>query len=398
MKRLLVALTVVSACAEGPGAEQYGFITTLGRDTVSIESVTRRGNEITSDEVDRFPRVRRRHSSITLKDDGSIERLVMDIHTPSEPENQRDRRVQADVGREDVRITKHDGTGTVTRSFRTEGGVAMAHVPQMYSLYELTFAAARRRARESDPPTGDTVRFRQFYIDREFDNFPLHRGFVRLTGDNGAEIRHDWLSGIGQATFDSADRMLTYNGSRTTYDVRVQRVSSVPDIAATAERFADEEAKGGGVKSLSVRDTTRARIGDATFNVDYGRPLTRGRRILGNVVRYNAVWRTGANAATQFTTSAPIKLGNLDLAAGTYTLWTVPRENGTAELIVNKQHGQWGTEYDRNQDLGRVALKTESVSNPVERFTITINTTDSRHAALVMEWGTFRWTAPIVID
>ena len=68
--------------------ERYGFITRLGLDTIAVESVTRSGDRVTSDAVDRFPRVRRRHTEIELRPDGGIRHLVMDIHTPSEPANQ----------------------------------------------------------------------------------------------------------------------------------------------------------------------------------------------------------------------------------------------------------------------------------------------------------------------
>ena len=151
------------------------------------------------------------------------------------------------------------------------------------------------------------------------------------------------------------------------------------------------------MKSLSVRDTARGKIGNTTFMVDYGRPLARGRVLLGNIIRYNAVWRTGANAATQFSTSAPINLAGLPVPAGMYTLWTVARENGSADLIVNTQTGQWGTEYNSKLNLGRAALKTETVSTPVEKFTISIVKTDATHGELVFEWGSFRWSAPIVV-
>ena len=69
----------------------------------------------------------------------------------------------------------------------------------------------------------------------------------------------------------------------------------------------------------------RASIGAASFTVDYARPLARGRRLVGDVIPFGYVWRTGANAATQFSTSAPSTLRRLKLAAGKYTLWTVPR-------------------------------------------------------------------------
>jgi hypothetical protein len=238
---------------------------------------------------------------------------------------------------------------------------------------------------------------RQFYIDREFDRFPLHHGVVRLVSRDTAEITHDWLSGTGVATFDSSGHLQTYSGARTTYLVDVQRLAQLPDVDSIGERFAALESKSGGAKQLSVRDTVRAAIGDATFTVDYGRPLARGRTLVGGVIPYDRVWRTGANAATQLTTSAPITLAGLALPAGTYTLWTVPRSAGV-ELVVNRQHGQWGTSYDRSQDLGRAPMATSTATTPVDAFTISIAPTDARRGTLAMEWGPFRWTAPIVVQ
>ena len=198
-----------------------------------------------------------------------------------------------------VHIIKKDDAGTLRYNFATNGAVAMAHVPQMYSLYELYFDAAFARAAALKRVAGDTVQLRQFYIDREFDRFPLHRGVVRVLADNRAEIQHDWLSGTGQATFDSTGRLLTYSGARTTYLVDVARVDSQPDIKSIGDRFAAlEAASGGAVRQLSPRDTVRASVGHASITIDYSRPLARGRVLLGNVIPYDQVWRTGANAAT----------------------------------------------------------------------------------------------------
>jgi hypothetical protein len=397
MNRLLLVVLALPACSANQPTERYGFIARLGRDTISVESVTRRGNKVTSDEVDRFPRVRQRHTEIELGPDGGIKHLVMDIHTPSEDEKQRERRVVADVTKDSVHISKRDGTGTVKRAFATGGSIAMAHLPQMYSLYELYFAAGLQRAAALKVPTGDTVRLRQFYIDREFDRFPLHRGIVRLTPSGKAEIAHDWLAGIGEATVDSSYHLVHYSGARTTYKVDVNRLTEVPDVQAIGAQFAALETKNGGVKQLSVRDTTRASVGAAAFTIDYSRPLARGRELLGNIIPYDRVWRTGANAATQFTTSAPITIAGINVPAGTYTLWTVPRANGSADLIVNKQIGQWGTGYDGSQDVGMAHMTTETLTTPVEMFTISVVPTDGRHGTLALEWGPFRWTAPIIV-
>ena len=396
MKRLVLLFLAVDACGARSTAERYGFVARLGVDTISVESVTRNGNTLVSDEVDRFPRVRQRHTEIQLGPDGGIRHLAMDITTPSEPPSERHRHVVAAVYGDSVHLSKEDSTGTKRYAFGNGGALTMAHLPQMYSLIDLYFAAALRRADSTKLPQGDSVRVRQFYIDREFDRFPLHEGFVRPLPEHKAELWHDWLSGVGEATFDSAYHMLTYSGARSTYKVNVTRLTTPPDVAGIGARFAAQEPSAGGVKQLSVRDTARGTIGAATFMVDYGRPLARGRVLLGNLIPIDRVWRTGANAATQFTTSAPITLAGLRLPKGTYTLWTIPRENG-AELIVNKQVGQWGTEYHQSFDLGRAALETKTVATPVEEFTISVAPTDARHGTLVLEWGTFRWTAPIVV-
>src|SRR6185295_2571352 len=174
-------------------------------------------------------------------------------------------------------------------------------------------------------PVNDTVQMRQFYIDREFDRFPLHRGVVWDRGGGKVEIAHDWLAGIAEATLDSNRRLVSWNGDRTTYKVHVTRVADPPDVARIAEQWAAREAATG-VRQLSVRDTVRATIGAASLTIDYSRPLARGRTLLGDVIPYDRVWRTGANAATQFTTSAPITLGGIPLPAGAYTLWTLPRQ------------------------------------------------------------------------
>jgi hypothetical protein len=392
---LSAAVSLLSCNAPKP--EQYGFLTMLGHDTISIESISRQGNTLISDEVDRFPRVRIRHTVVDLNDDGSIRHLAMNIHTPSEPSGQRDRKVVAEVAGNKVHLSKTDSTGTVNRDFPTGGSIVVAHVPQMYSLYELYFAAAMKQAAASKLAAGSPVQMRQFYIDREFDRFPLGQATVKPLDSGKIEITHDWLSGTGEAMMDSAGNMLSYSGARTTYDVRVVRLATPPDIKGIADRFEAKEAQGGDVRSLSVRDSTRVQIGNSIFTVEYGRPLVRGRTLLGDVIPYDRVWRTGANAATQFTTSTPIKLAGVQVPAGSYTLFTAPHTNGV-DLIVNKQTGEWGTEYNRSLNLGIIPITSEVAPAPVEEFTISIIPGDNRHGTLVLEWGSFRWIAPIEVQ
>jgi hypothetical protein len=385
------------ACSNATPPERYGFVATLGNDTVAVERIARSPSRLVADGVDRWPFVRRRHTEFDLNPDGTIRHMVMDIRTPNgKTPRERARRVTADFSRDRVKVSVRDGSGTRDTSFVTGRAITVPHVSMMYSVIELEIAAALRRAAASANAPGDSVPFRQFYPDRDMGrSFVLHRGWMIPHNAGKVELRHDWLAGTGDVTVDSSGRMLTYSGTRSTYKVAVARMTIPPDVDSIAVRLAAVEQRTG-QQQLSVRDTTRATIGAATLSVDYGRPLARGRTLLGNVISYDRVWRTGANAATQLTTSAPITLAGLSLPAGTYTLWTAPHVRGV-DLIVNRQTGQWGTEYRRARDLGSAPMTAESVDSPVEKFTISIEPHDARHGTLAMAWGTFRWTAPIEV-
>jgi hypothetical protein len=395
--RLIAAAIAALACRDATPPEQYGFVARLGNDTVSVERLARSPTRLVAEGVDRWPFVRRRHTEFDLAADGSIRRMVMDVRTPNgRSPGERGRRVTADFAQDAVTITVRDSSGERDTAFATGGAITVPHVSMMYSVIELEIAAALRRAAADGLAPGDSVLFRQFYPDRDVGpSFTLHRGWVHPRPGGKVELRHGWLAGTGDVMVDGSGRMLTYSGARSTYKVAVTRTTTVPDVDSIAERFAAAERRTG-QQQLSVRDTARATLGAATFAVDYGRPLARGRTLLGDVIGYDRVWRTGANAATQLTTSAPITLAGLPLPAGTYTLWTVPRVGGV-DLIVNQQTGQWGTEYRRAEDLGRVPMKADRVDPPVEQFTISIEPGDARHGTLAMAWGTFRWTAPIVV-
>lgn len=118
--------------------------------------------------------------------------------------------------------------------------------------------------------------------------------------------------------------------------------------------------------------------------IKYSAPSMRGRKIMGELVPYGQVWRTGANEATTLTTEADLMIGNVAVPKGTYTLWTLPTANGW-KLIVNKQTGQWGTQYDEKQDLARIDMKAGKTAAPVEQFLVTL-APQGQGGVLKLEW------------
>jgi hypothetical protein len=121
----------------------------------------------------------------------------------------------------------------------------------------------------------------------------------------------------------------------------------------------------------SPHETVTASVGGAKITIEYGRPYMRGRKIVGGLVPFGRVWRTGADAATTLTTDKPLRIGTADVPAGSVTLYTLPGQ-AQWKLIINKQTGQWGTEYQESQDLARVDLTSRALSAPVDQFTITL--------------------------
>ena len=125
------------------------------------------------------------------------------------------------------------------------------------------------------------------------------------------------------------------------------------------------------------------------ITIAYSRPSMRGRKIMGDLVPYGRVWRTGANEATTLTTPVGLNIGGANVPAGKYTLWTLPGENAW-KLIINKQTGQWGTNYDESQDLTRVDMQKSQTTGAVEQFTISWKKTGADSADLVLEWENTR--------
>jgi hypothetical protein len=121
--------------------------------------------------------------------------------------------------------------------------------------------------------------------------------------------------------------------------------------------------------------------------IDYSRPSVRGRKIFGGLVPYGQIWRTGANSATSLKTDVELTIGGAAVPAGSYTLFTIPNESGW-KLIINKQTGQWGTDYNEKQDLARVDMKVAKNAASTEQFTISLDKTGAKSVTLKLDWAT----------
>jgi hypothetical protein len=133
--------------------------------------------------------------------------------------------------------------------------------------------------------------------------------------------------------------------------------------------------------------TASVTLGGGTIDIHYNTPHMRGRTIMGGLVPYDQVWRTGANPATTIITSVPLTFGTLSVPAGTHTLYSLPSPD-TWQLIVNNETGQWGTEYKPEMDLGRIPMKAKPMTPPQEVMSLTFENTTAVSTELHIRWET----------
>jgi len=156
-------------------------------------------------------------------------------------------------------------------------------------------------------------------------------------------------------------------------------------------------------KRISPHETISGVFEGNRVTLIYGRPYTKDpktgepRKIWGTLVPFGKVWRTGADEATTLITQKPIKIGDATIPAGAYTLFTLPNADGSAKLIINKQIGQWGLQYDEKQDLARVDLKKDSTDKPVDQFTMALDKGEGGGGVIKMMWENTQYSVPFTV-
>lgn len=126
-----------------------------------------------------------------------------------------------------------------------------------------------------------------------------------------------------------------------------------------------------------------------SIRINYGQPHLRGRALhTSGLVPLDTVWRLGANEATELETTMDLTIGGQDVPKGKYTLFALPTASGW-KLIVNKNTGQWGTDYKPEHDLVRIDLTKRTLTQPVESFTMwLVPKQGTASGDLRFAWGT----------
>ena len=155
-------------------------------------------------------------------------------------------------------------------------------------------------------------------------------------------------------------------------------------------------------KKASPHETVSTVVEGNRVTLVYGRPYTKdpksgeARKIWGVLVPYGKVWRLGADEATMLVTQKGLDFGGKQVPAGAYTLFLQPEENGAAHLIVSKQLGQWGTQYEADNDLVRVEAKKEAADAKADQLTMAVAKAPGG-GVITITWEDTKYSFPFTV-
>ncbi|MFT6602272.1 MAG: hypothetical protein ACJAZZ_001415 [Dokdonia donghaensis] len=139
-------------------------------------------------------------------------------------------------------------------------------------------------------------------------------------------------------------------------------------------------------------------VGLTDVTLEYSRPAMRGRTIMGDLVPYGAMWRTGANANTTVEFSTPVTVAGTELKAGKYAVYTKPTAT-TWEVYFYTDTNNWGTpqKWDDSKVAAKATAKAQMSNMPAESFTMGINHLSNDGAHLTMQWDKTYVAVPFTV-
>ena len=367
--RLVVWIAFLGLACARPSdpPETGGFITRLGNDTIGVERFVRTRDSITGEFVSRMPTTVRHAYVVRTTPDGAITSYTIEEYASPRPGSRKAVRIDADFRGDSVRLRQSSG-GPPERL------PSMPNLAGSVPVYEPAFAEYEAPIARAVAAGGRSVPVAAFYLDLTFG------GTATRTAPDTVLISTS--VGTIRAHIDSAGRLLDSRTPGGTLQAIVTRVPP-PDLDAFATEFLARDSAGTGLRGLSPREAVYATLGTTKVAVSYGRPSKRGRTIFGDVVPYDTIWRTGANAATGFRVDHDVMIGATRVPAGEYTLFSVPTRDAWT-LVISKRIHEWGTEYDPTADLARIPMRVTTAPAPIEQFTISIDT----HGVMSFAWDT----------
>ena len=355
-------------------ADSATYVVRLGRDTLKIERFVKRDNVLRSESVRRGEGVEQQYVDMIFDAEGyvasaQVRTYKWPVEAGAKPIAGSNVYVKGDstvleLGlAPNARRVVYAGRGNIFN---------IGANPFIFTLYTAIAANAPRTTGDSSVSQhmASTLGVRPLVIKR-------------VTPD--LVTAYSTIMGLMRMRLDSEGRVRELDGIGSSVNYQAERVGWV-NLDSAARVLEAMNRRTGAIATLSPRDSISVTAGGANLKVDYSRPSKRSRLVFGGIVPWDRIWRTGANVATHFSSDRTLAFGTTIVPPGRYTLFTLPRQGGWT-LIISRQTGQWGTEYDPAHDLARIPMRTRTLPAPVEQLTIDIEPR-TRGGVLRVQWDT----------
>lgn len=151
--------------------------------------------------------------------------------------------------------------------------------------------------------------------------------------------------------------------------------------------------------ALSPTETITQNFGLSSIEVTYSRPSLKGRTMIGEVVPWDELWRTGANTVTRITFHDPVEIFNHEIVPGTYAIYTIPRQNGIWDFILNKGANNFGIDdYKKDEDIFREKVRVSRNADKTQTLNIQFENLENESCVLNIRWENFDMQIPIKVN
>ncbi len=150
--------------------------------------------------------------------------------------------------------------------------------------------------------------------------------------------------------------------------------------------------------AASTAQSVKQEFGLSSVELSYSRPNAKGRTIFGDLVPYNAVWRTGANSATTLTFSDEVMIGGKKVPAGKYGLLTIPNTGSWTIILTRQTDVTSPAAYKQDQDVVRITATPQDMPFDTETFTMQFMNVKANSMDLLILWERTAVFLPISMD
>jgi hypothetical protein len=367
----LLLLSEISASAQKLHNLRGSLIYTLGPDTTAIGDFELTGNEFKLTVVSMSPYVNVSKLTGAFFSDGQLKRVEGNNYLPARGKDSLVYNYRLNYDQGTTFIETGNGKRNIIRKYQVKimvannlGGDALVFMPALLANF-------------TPEKIGDSIISSHIV-------FNSARKFIIKKTSRRKLLMGSAVMGMFTVFLDENGRLQSVDGIGTSFNIKgtAGPYLNIDSVIAVSMRHQQQHPQ---LAVINKLDSVKTTIKGNNIKIVYSRPSVRNRVIFGEVVPWNRIWRTGADAATKISLSGPLYFNGKLLPAGSYSIFTIPTPDGWT-LIFNQQANIWGTEHNAAYDLLKIPIQTRSLDQATEMLTFAIVPTGTNGGILSVSW------------